>query len=109
LYAARERQRGYNQAALLANGIAGVVQKPLLPHVLERSMQVSSQTRKNRTDRWANVSRVFTVKKPGDLQGRHVLLVDDVITTGATTEACSRALLAAQATVSICSLAFTSI
>jgi ComF family protein len=109
LYAARERQRGYNQAALLANGIAGVVQKPLLPHVLERSMQVSSQTRKNRTDRWANVSRVFTVKKPGELQGRHVLLVDDVITTGATTEACSRALLAAQATVSICSLAFTSI
>jgi len=108
LYAARERQRGYNQAALLANGIAGVVQKPLLPHAVQRTVHISSQTRKNRMDRWENVSGVFAVKKPGALQGRHVLLVDDVITTGATTEACSQALVAAQATVSICALAFTS-
>jgi predicted amidophosphoribosyltransferase len=75
---------------------------------VQRKQHAGSQTRRNRASRWENVSRVFAVKKPDTLQGRHVLLIDDVITTGATTEACSQALVAAQATVSICTLAFTS-
>ncbi|RZK26356.1 MAG: ComF family protein, partial [Hymenobacter sp.] len=56
-----------------------------------------SQTRKSRTERWQNVATVFEVAEPTAIAGRHVLLVDDVLTTGATLEACGNALLAAGA------------
>jgi ComF family protein len=108
LHTAKEQHRGYNQAALLAGGIAEVVQKPLLPHAIYRINPAASQTHKSRISRWENVSRVFAAKEPASLPGQHVLLVDDVITTGATTEACSHALIEARAAVSICTLAFTS-
>ncbi|KAA2245144.1 ComF family protein [Chitinophaga agrisoli] len=104
----KEQHRGYNQAALLAAGIAAVVQKPVFDQVLHREHRAGSQTRRGRSSRWENVSDAFTVKDAATLYNRHLLLVDDVITTGATTEACSHALLAAGASVSICSLAFTS-
>ncbi len=104
----KEKRRGYNQAALLATGIAAIVQKPVLERALDREYQAGSQTRRGRSSRWENVAGAFTVKDTACLQNRHILLIDDVITTGATTEACSQALLAAGATVSICSLAFTS-
>lgn len=108
LHAARERRRGYNQAALLAEGIAAVTQKPLAAQAMRRTSPAGSQTRSNRISRWENVAHVFSVCDNPAVQGRHVLLVDDVITTGATMEACSHALLAARAQVSVCSLAFTS-
>ncbi|WP_298739406.1 ComF family protein [uncultured Chitinophaga sp.] len=107
LHKTRVRRRGYNQSALLAAGLAEIIHRPVLPHALKRLSYTDSQTRKNRVSRWENVSGVFTAAATADLRGRHVLLIDDVITTGATTEACCLALREAGAIVSVCALAFT--
>nr|WP_295871833.1 ComF family protein [uncultured Chitinophaga sp.] len=107
LFSRKEKERGYNQAALLAEGIGAVIDKPVVPQALQRVQYTGTQTRKSRTSRWENVKTVFKAN-PALLTGRHVLLVDDVITTGATTEAAGQALLEAGATVSICCLAWTS-
>ncbi|MCW3462283.1 ComF family protein [Chitinophaga nivalis] len=105
LFPAREKKRGYNQAALLADGIAQITGTPVYTRALLRQQYTDTQTRKGRTGRWANVATVFRAGNM-PLQGKHLLLTDDVITTGATTEACSHALIAAGARVSICCLAF---
>jgi ComF family protein len=105
LFPRKERLRGYNQATLLANGIAGVLHLPVHPQTLYRQQFTSTQTRKGRTERWQNVAAVFHTGG-NQLSGSHVLLVDDVITTGATTEACCAALLEAGARVSVCCLAY---
>lgn len=102
----RERSRGYNQAALLAAGIAAVIHKPVISDVLIRKNYTSSQTRKNRESRWENVETAFTLKNAADIRNRHVLLVDDVITTGATTEACCLTLQQEKVHISVCSLAY---
>lgn len=93
LHRSRQRKRGYNQAAVLIEGIATAMNLPFLEHVLERRRATRTQTRKGRVDRWLNMQGVFHVRDPAALEGKHVLLVDDVITTGATLEACGRALL----------------
>jgi ComF family protein len=103
---ARERHRGYNQAALLAEGIATVIKKPVISHVLTRKSYRSSQTNKNRILRWENVEEAFSLQHAHVIRNQHVLLVDDVITTGATTEACCQVLLREKVNVSICSLAY---
>ncbi|ALD22155.1 ComF family protein [Hymenobacter sp. DG25A] len=88
-------KRGYNQADFFAEGLAQGLQVPWLPNVLRRTEHTSSQTRKNRVARWENVASVFEVPNPAALAGLRVLLVDDVLTTGATLEACAVVLLAA--------------
>jgi ComF family protein len=93
LFAAKERRRGYNQAAVLCDGIADVLQKPVLKNVVQRMAHTESQTKKSRAERWQNIEGRFAITDPGQLAGRHVLLADDVVTTGATLEACGRALL----------------
>lgn len=92
LHPAKERMRGYNQSALLVKGMleAWPLQAP--EHALVRNRRTPSQTRRGRLDRWANVGSAFEVGDPEVLRGRHVLIVDDVITTGATIEACIRVL-----------------
>jgi ComF family protein len=101
----KEKKRGYNQATLLANGIAQVIQLPVYPATLRREQFTATQTKKGRTDRWQNVATAFQVN--GNLSvGSHVLLIDDVITTGATTEACCQVLQQAGARVSVCCLAY---
>lgn len=94
LFVSKERARGYNQAAVLCDGISGVLQKPVLTNAVVRRTHTESQTHKNRIDRWQNIEGRFEVTDHTKLQNRHVLLVDDVVTTGATLEACGRALLA---------------
>lgn len=103
----KQRHRGYNQAALLATGIAGVLGSSVLPHALSRAAAVTTQTLQARPERWENVANAFTLAKPREVKGQHVLLVDDVLTTGATLEACARAVQQEEdVTVSVCSLAY---
>lgn len=107
LYAAKERKRGYNQAAVICNGMSAVMNIPVLNGVVIRQLATDTQTRKHRTERWENVKGSFTVIKENELSGKHVLLVDDVVTTGATLEACGHAILEVENTrLSIATLAY---
>lgn len=105
----RERQRSYNQSELLCRGIAKKWPRPVVTGNLVRTINTESQTHMTAAERAANVEGVFTVRKPDRLRGRHILLVDDVVTTGSTTAACCDALLNAEVThISIASLAMAS-
>jgi ComF family protein len=92
-------RRRYNQAALLAQQVARAAGKPCLPDLLERRRATPSQGRMSATERRRNVAGAFAVpaRHRARLDGRRVLLVDDVLTTGATAGSCARALLAAGA------------
>lgn len=106
LYRTRERQRGYNQAERLAKGIADVFIKPVWTDLIIRTKSTATQTKKNRVERWENVDSMFSIPSQKKLNDLHLLLVDDVITTGATIEACASVLQEAGAKVSISTLAF---
>jgi len=108
LYAARERKRGYNQSQVLCTGIADVLQLPVLQGVVARLSATETQTRKSRMERWKNMEGKFELINPAAITGKHILLVDDVITTGATLEACGHELLkAGNIQLSIAALAYT--
>jgi ComF family protein len=108
LHPTRLRQRGYNQADWLANGLAEALQIEQREDVLIRKHFGGSQTKRSKTDRWGNVETAFGVARPELVQGRHLILVDDVLTTGATLEACAAELLrAGAASVGIITLAAT--
>jgi len=89
----KEQKRGYNQAAVIAAGIAAITGKPVLPKATERRLFTDTQTKKDRVDRWQNMQDVFAVADVASLENKHVLLVDDIITTGATLEACGNEIL----------------
>jgi ComF family protein len=86
-------KRGYNQAMLLCEGLAQVWQVPIAEVAVLRTRYTETQTRKSRIDRWYNVAEVFDLHAPESLQHKRVTLVDDVVTTGATMEACGQQLL----------------
>jgi ComF family protein len=86
-------KRGYNQSMLICEGMSGVLGKPVETVAVIRSRFTETQTRKNRLQRWMNVEQVFDLKEAHNIERKHVLLVDDVITTGATMEACGHVLL----------------
>ncbi|MCK6616767.1 MAG: ComF family protein [Cyclobacteriaceae bacterium] len=89
------KRRGYNQSEEFAIGLAAALNVAVETTVVKRAVNTETQTRKSRLKRWENVSDVFTVTNPLAVAGKHVLLVDDVITTGATIEACGDVLLKA--------------
>lgn len=93
LHPAKERKRGYNQSDYLAMGLAETMQKPWLKKGLIRTKYGASQTKKSRIERYENVLQSFKVGEAAALKGKHILLVDDVLTTGATLEACATKIL----------------
>ena len=101
-------RRGYNQAAAFAEGLSAGLHLPARADALRRNAHTASQTRKSRAQRWDNVATVFEAAESGSIISQRILLVDDVLTTGATLEACGLALLAAGAAqVSIATIAST--
>ena len=86
-------KRGFNQAALICEGISQVWHKPVYTSVIVRNKRTSTQTKQTRAERWENMENAFTINDPGSINGKHLLLIDDVITTGATIEACGKTLL----------------
>ncbi|MCS6934476.1 MAG: hypothetical protein NZM35_04900 [Chitinophagales bacterium] len=92
LHAHRLKQRGYNQCDYIAQGLSEALRVPFRTDVLVRPLENISQTKKRKFERWENVSGIFAVRDPLPLKNKHVLLVDDVVTTGATAESCILAL-----------------
>jgi ComF family protein len=95
LYKTRSRERGYNQSEAIANAMAKIFNLPVKNEHLLRIRPTSSQTKMSKEEREKNVKNVF--HSPKKLHGRRILLIDDVITTGSTTEACLKTLKGAGA------------
>lgn len=107
LHPKKQKKRGYNQSEAIADGIASVLEKPVLNSVLARKVFTSTQTKLGIYQRWENLSDVFEIKNREVLKGKHLLIVDDVITTGATMEAAAMVLLEVPGVrVSLAALAF---
>ena len=84
----KERKRGFNQSRLIATGLSETLSIPVLDDAMERIASKGTQTTRGRYERWENVESLFVVKRKDEVRGKHLLLVDDVITTGSTIEAC---------------------
>lgn len=95
LHPSRRRQRGFNQSTMFAQGIGEVLNLSWTEDLLVRLVNTKTQTRKTKLARWQNVKDVFAIKKESNILNKNVLLVDDVITTGATLEACGKSLIEA--------------
>ena len=93
LHPAKERRRGYNQSMAFAIGLAEAMQVPIWGNVLARRQFTASQTHKHRVERFQSVGEVFEIDRPAAVEGKHILLVDDVLTTGATLESCGNLIL----------------
>ena len=107
LHADKLRKRGFNQSDFFGQGLSKALDIPFAGDALKRNLATETQTRKHRYERFENVDKVFEINKPHLLEGRNVLLVDDVITTGSTLTACAEAILALpETTVNIAAMAY---
>jgi ComF family protein len=96
LFPAKEKRRGYNQATVLCEGMAETMGIPVIANAIIRPQHTETQTKKGRIERWKNMEGKFVLSKPELIRNKHVLLVDDVVTTGATLEACGNELMQAE-------------
>jgi Predicted amidophosphoribosyltransferases len=110
LHPKKQKKRGYNQSEWISLGLSDSLHLPVITNLLKRAVYTETQTHKGRMERWENVSDVFDIDlQPNIPEGSHLLLVDDVVTTGATLEACARQLIEkGNFRVSIATIAFAS-
>jgi len=109
LFPAKEKKRGYNQATILCEGLAEVLNTEIANDVIIRNQHTETQTKKGRMERWQNMEGKFELVNPEKIQDKHILLIDDIITTGATLEACGQELTRANnAKLSIAAFCYTS-
>ena len=108
LHRSKEKKRGFNQAEKIAEGISHVTKIPMETTNVFREKANTSQTKKGVFDRWKNARNLFQLKNPELYNEKHILLIDDVLTTGSTLEAVAQSLLKSQGVkVSILTLAIT--
>lgn len=93
LHRGRRRERGYNQAALIARSVADSLGVPMRARILLKAKERRPQSELGAGGRWTNAAGAYRARVPRCFEGRRILLVDDVLTTGATAEACTQALL----------------
>jgi ComF family protein len=85
--------RGFNQAEIIAEGISEIIKKPLLTHILLKTRNNSTQTKKRRLSRWKNTDMIFALNDSlRQIEGKNILLIDDVLTSGATITGCTKQL-----------------
>jgi len=106
LHKKRQKKRGYNQSECIAQGLSKQTGIPCLSNIIIRTVHTQTQTKKSKEERLANVQNIFSVVNPHAIENKHILVLDDVITTGATCISCANTIIAAQASckVSIVSL-----
>ena len=110
LHPKRLKARGYNQCEALAEGLSEAANIPIVKNVLIREKYNVSQTRKNRFDRWTNVDGIFKLTDTNLLVNKHVLVIDDLLTTGSTLEVCCTPLMDVQGIkISIVTVGYTSL
>jgi ComF family protein len=110
LHPKKEKKRGYNQSIMIAKGMEQIVSVPVDSTTLSRNYYSETQTRKGRWERWKNVEELFVVNDKKLIENKHILLIDDVVTTGATLEACGTELLKCDGVkISIATLAWASV
>ena len=103
----REHERGYNQSLMLAKGVSEVTGLPIYNKVVRRTKFVGSQTHRGRWERNENVADVFELMDGESIRGKHLLLIDDVVTTGATIIACAQEMQkASDVKISVLALGF---
>ncbi len=106
LHPDKEKKRGYNQSEMFSVGLSKTLLIPSDSSILIRNFASETQTKKEKYKRWENVKSIFEIRDPEKIKNKHILLVDDVITTGATLEACAQHLLTVPGTrVSIVAIA----
>lgn len=93
LHPAKLKQRGYNQAEMIAEGLSEILKIPILADGLIKTQNNTSQTKKDRFDRYLNTTNLFMINSQRDIKNKHILLIDDVLTTGATLEAAAQVLI----------------
>ena len=107
LHAKKRKKRGYNQSECIAEGIAKVIDKQIDTTSLIRVIETDTQTKKTRYARWENASDIFQLTSPNSLTNKHILLIDDIVTTGATIESAAQQLISLKGTkVSIACLGY---
>ena len=93
LHPKKQRQRGYNQMTEFGRNLGNFFSIPYTENILLRQIYTESQTKKNALQRRENVSQAFKIANPEKYTGKHFVIIDDVITTGATIEACAETIL----------------
>lgn len=104
----KRRKRGYNQCDYIASGISAITGIPVVKNIVKRIKSNETQTHKNREERWKNVEGIFTVTDSCMLESKHILLIDDILTTGATIASCAKSIQeSSNCAISIFTLGYT--